>query len=130
MLTPLARVRGLGSAKEGTHHFWWQRLTALALVPLAVFCVIGLLTLTAAGQNAADTYNTARAWIAHPVVAVLVVVTIAMVFHHGQLGLQVVIEDYIHAEWIKLTALLTAKFAAVVFALIGILAVLRIAVGG
>ena len=122
--TPLAHVRGLGSAKDGTHHFWIQRLTAVALVPLTFLCALGFMSL------GSGDYESARAFIAHPLIAVLMVVSVAVLFHHGQLGLQVVIEDYIHVEWMKLVALMAVKFAAVVFALIGILAVIRIAVGG
>ena len=116
-------VRGLGSAKEGTHHFWWQRLTAIALVPLLVWVVIAGMAATLSD------YESARAMVGHPVSAVLAVCTIVALFHHAQLGLQVVIEDYIHQEWLKITALLAVKFLAVVFALLGVIAVLRIAVG-
>jgi succinate dehydrogenase / fumarate reductase membrane anchor subunit len=121
--TPLKNVRGLGSAKEGTHHFWWQRLTAIALVPLLVWVVIAGMAATLSD------YESARAMVGHPVSAVLAICTIVTLFHHAQLGLQVVIEDYIHQEWLKITALLAVKFLAVVFALLGVIAVLRIAVG-
>lgn len=121
--TPLKNVRGLGSAKEGTHHFWWQRLTAIALVPLLVWVVIAGMAATLSD------YESARAMVGHPVSAVLAICTIVALFHHAQLGLQVVIEDYIHQEWLKITALLAVKFLAVVFALLGVIAVLRIAVG-
>ena len=121
--TPLKNVRGLGSAKEGTHHFWWQRLTAIALVPLLVWVVIAGMAATLSD------YESARAMVGHPVSAVLAICTIVALFHHAQLGLQVVIEDYIHQEWMKITALLAVKFLAVVFALLGVIAVLRIAVG-
>ena len=121
--TPLKNVRGLGSAKEGTHHFWWQRLTAIALVPLLVWVVIAGMAATLSD------YESARAMVGHPVSAVMAICTIVALFHHAQLGLQVVIEDYIHEEWLKITALLAVKFLAVVFALLGVIAVLRIAVG-
>ena len=121
--TPLKNVRGLGSAKDGTNHFWWQRLTAVALVPLLVWVVIAGLAATLSD------YESARAMVGHPVSAVLAICTIVALFHHAQLGLQVVIEDYIHQEWLKITALLAVKFLAVVFALLGVIAVLRIAVG-
>ena len=121
--TPLKNVRGLGSAKEGTHHFWWQRLTAIALVPLLVWVVIAGMAATLSD------YESARAMVGNPVSAVLAICTIVALFHHAQLGLQVVIEDYIHQEWLKITALLAVKFLAVVFALLGVIAVLRIAVG-
>jgi succinate dehydrogenase / fumarate reductase, membrane anchor subunit len=122
--TPLAKVRGLGSAKEGTHHFWMQRLTAIALVPLTLWCAVGFMSLAGAD------YATAKAWVSNPVVAVLLVVAVVMLFHHAQLGLQVVIEDYVHIEWVKVSALIAVKFAALIIALLGIVAVLRVAIGG
>ena len=121
--TPLKNVRGLGSAKDGTNHFWWQRLTAIALVPLLVWVVIAGMAATLSD------YESARAMVGHPVSAVLAICTIVALFHHAQLGLQVVIEDYIHAESMKITALLAVKFLSVIFALLGVIAVLRIAVG-
>ena len=107
--TPLSRVRGLGSAKEGTHHFWWQRVTAIALVPLIIWMVIAAMAATLSD------YESARAMISHPLSAVLAICMIVALFHHAQLGLQVVIEDYIHEEWMKITALLAVKFLAVIF---------------
>ena len=121
--TPLKNVRGLGSAKDGTQHFWWQRLTAIALVPLLIWVVIAGMAATLSD------YDSARAMMAHPVSAALAICTIVALFHHAQLGLQVVIEDYIHAESMKITALLAVKFLSVIFALLGVIAVLRIAVG-
>ncbi|MEM7408070.1 MAG: succinate dehydrogenase, hydrophobic membrane anchor protein [Pseudomonadota bacterium] len=124
MRSPLAHVRGLGSAKEGTHHFWWQRVTAIALVPLTIWFVAIVIAVIGAD------YETARATIAHPVSAAMMLAFIAATFHHAQSGLQVVIEDYIHIEWLKITLLLTVKFLAVIFGLLSALAVVRIAVGG
>ncbi len=122
--TPLARARGLGSAKSGVEHWWAQRWTALALVPLTVWFVISVIAHIGADHTAAV------AWIGNPVTAVLLTLLIAAVFHHGQLGLQVVIEDYVHDERWKLVSLFAVKGAAIVLAVAGILAVLRIATGG
>ena len=86
--TPLARARGLGSAKEGVHHWWIQRLTAIALIPLVVWFAISLVMLSGAD------YAVVRAWIGSPLVMVLLILTIGVGLHHGQLGMQVVWEDY------------------------------------
>jgi len=121
---PLRRVRGLGSAKEGTHHWWAQRLTALALVPLVVWFVVSIVALSGAD------YAAARAWVSSPVPMALLILIIGMTFYHGQLGLQVVIEDYVHVEWQKFTLLILVKGAALLLAAIGIVAIARIAFGG
>ena len=122
--TPLGRVRGLGSAKEGTHHWWAQRVTAIALVPLTVWIVVSILMLAGADRGAiAD-------WLANPVTAGLMVMTILAAFHHGQLGLQVVIEDYVHNEAWKIGLLVFVKLAALLFGGIGIVSVLMLAFGG
>lgn len=121
--TPLARARGLGSAKEGLHHWVWQRLTAIALIPLSLWFITALL-----GMVGAD-YATVVAWVQSPIVTTLLIVFIAMLFHHAQLGIQVVIEDYVHSHWQKLTALVVLKFTAVVAALASIIAVLKVSLG-
>ena len=122
--SPLAIVRGLGSAKDGTHHWWMQRVTAVALIPLAIWFVVSVIALVGKDHAAF------MAWVRNPIIATLLVVLIAATFHHAQLGLQVVIEDYVHREGTKLALLLLMKFAAVVFAGIGIFSVLRVAFGG
>ena len=122
--SPLSRARGLGSAKTGVHHWVWQRLTALALIPLTLWFVYSLTGLTGAP------YEVVTEWISTPAVAVALVVYLAALFHHSQLGVQVVIEDYVHAEWLKITSLVLMKFAHVVFAAAAIFAVLKIALGG
>ncbi len=124
MRTPLARVRGLGSAKEGVHHWWAQRLTALALVPLTLWFVVSV-----AGLAGMD-HAAAVAWIGSPAVSVLLVLLVTATFWHAQLGVQVVIEDYVHSEAVKLVALIAVKFAAVLLAIASIFAVLRLAFGG
>jgi succinate dehydrogenase / fumarate reductase membrane anchor subunit len=122
--SPLNRVRGLGSAKEGTHHWWAQRLTALALIPLTIWFVVSLISLTGAD------HATAKAWVGSLWPAALLVITIAMTFHHGQLGLQVVIEDYVHNEALKIAAILFVKGLAVVLSVVAIVAIARVAFGG
>lgn len=123
MRNPLARARGLGSAKEGVSHWLLQRVTAVGLVFLTVWFVITVLTLMHSD------YATARGTIAQPWNAVLLIALIATMFRHAVLGLQVVIEDYVHTRWLEMTALVLIKFIAVLAALAGVLAVLRIALG-
>lgn len=122
--TPLSRARGLGSAKDGLHHWWVQRLTAVALIPLVVWFAVSLVMLSGAD------YDAARAWIGSPVVMVLLILTIIIGLHHAQLGLQVVIEDYIHSEGLKLASIIAVRFIAVFFGVAATVAILRIGFGG
>ncbi len=124
MRSPLGRVRGLGSAREGVDHWWAQRMTALALVPLALWFVAAVVGLTGADHAAA------RAWIAAPVPAALLVLLIVASFYHGALGLQVVIEDYVHHEGAKLAALIVVGGLSLLLGLAGVLAVLTVLFGG
>ncbi|MEQ8355267.1 MAG: succinate dehydrogenase, hydrophobic membrane anchor protein [Kiloniellaceae bacterium] len=118
--SPLGRVRGLGSAKDGTGHWWAQRLTALALVPLTIWFCISVIAMT--GADYAAVVN----WIGSPLVAGLLVLLVAATFYHATLGLQVVIEDYVHGEMTKIVLLLAVKALAIVLALSAILSVLTL----
>jgi succinate dehydrogenase / fumarate reductase, membrane anchor subunit len=122
--TPLARARGLGSAKDGLGHWWAQRLTAIALIPLVVWFAISLVMLSGAD------YATARAWIGSPLVMVLLTLTIVIGLHHGQLGMQEVIEDYVHSDGWKLAWIVIIKFIAILFGLGAVVAIMRIGFGG
>ncbi len=122
--TPLNQVRGLGSAKEGTHHWWQQRLTAVALVPLSIWFVASLISMSDAD------YVSVVMWLSSPLVTVLLLCLIWALFHHAQLGVQVVLEDYVHAEWLKIASIVTVKFAAVVLGLASAIAVLKVSLGG
>jgi succinate dehydrogenase / fumarate reductase membrane anchor subunit len=122
--SPLARARGLGSAKHGLQHWWAQRLTAVALVPLVVWFAVSLVMLSGAD------YAAARAWIGSPFVMVLLILTIGVGLHHAQLGLQVVIEDYIRSDGWKLALIVVVKFIAALFGLAAVVAILRIGFGG
>lgn len=122
--TPLAEARGLGSAKEGTGHWVAQRLTALALIPLTLWFVVSVLTLMHAS------YFTVVNWMHAPWNAILLVLTVLTVYWHAYLGLQVIVEDYVHREWLKLSVIVALRFIAVILAAIGIFAVLRVAFGG
>lgn len=120
--SPVAKARGLGSAKDGTHHWIVQRISAVALIPLCLWFVASLVCL--GGASHAEVV----AWMSQPVSAVLLVLLVATTFYHSQLGLQVVIEDYVHGAS-KIILLLTTKFLNVFLAALGIFAVLRVALG-
>ena len=116
----LGRVRGLGTAKEGTGHWWTQRLTSLALIPLALWFAASV-----AAHAGAD-YEAMRAWVGSPVVASLLLLLIVTTFYHSYLGLQVVIEDYVHSEAVKLASLILVKGASLLFGTIAVVSVLMI----
>ncbi|EIJ43098.1 succinate dehydrogenase, hydrophobic membrane anchor protein [Beggiatoa alba B18LD] len=122
--TPLGRVRGLGSAKEGTGHFISQRLSAIALIPLLLWFVASIISL--AGKD----FAVVSAWVKSPFVTVTLILLILSAVYHAVLGLQIVIEDYFHVEYSKLIMLIIIKFLAVIIAVAGVVAVLRIALGG
>lgn len=119
--TPLGRARGLGSAKDGTHHWWMQRLTSIALAPLVVWFVVAMI-----GRLGAD-HGAVSAWLASPLTAVLMILFVVAMFHHAQLGLQVVVEDYVHSEAVKFVLLVTFKLGSIAFAVAAVFAVLKIA---
>jgi len=123
ILNPLQRVRGLGSAKSGTEDWWNQRLTSVALVPLSVFVVILMVSLIGADHAAVV------ARIGHPLVATCLILTLGAVAWHMQLGMRVIIEDYIHSHGWKVVALIANSFFAVVIAAAGAFAVLAISFG-
>ncbi|MFO1434751.1 MAG: succinate dehydrogenase, hydrophobic membrane anchor protein [Candidatus Competibacteraceae bacterium] len=122
--TPIGRARGLGSAKEGVAHWWAQRVTAVALVPLTLWFVISLLFMARAD------YESLQAWIAQPLVTVLLVAFLFSLFYHTILGMQVVIEDYVHQEGAKFVSLMVMKFLLILLGGSAVIAVLRIAFGG
>jgi succinate dehydrogenase / fumarate reductase membrane anchor subunit len=118
--TPLARAKGLGSAKSGTGHWWMQRITAAALVPLSFWLIKFLgLSMTAPYQQTVD-------WLVSPVNTVCIIAWIIAVFYHAALGLQVVIEDYIAAEGPKIISIWAVNLAFLFLALAALLAVFRI----
>jgi succinate dehydrogenase / fumarate reductase membrane anchor subunit len=123
MRTPIARVRHLGSAKDGTHHWWMQRLTAIALVPLTLWFAAGVIAHVGAELSAVEE------WLGRPVNAAAMILFVAATFHHGQLGMQVVIEDYVHREGLKVAAIVTVKLASALLALTSTVAVLQVAIG-
>jgi succinate dehydrogenase / fumarate reductase membrane anchor subunit len=121
--SPLGRVLGTGSAKEGTGHWWAQRVTAVALVPLTVWFVYSLLALPALD------YGTVRGWLAAPASAFLTALALAVATYHSYLGTAVIAEDYVHAPGLKVLTLLLLRFAYVLCGGAGLFAILRVAVG-
>lgn len=118
--TPLKVARGLGSSKSGVRHWWLQRVTAVALVPLSIWFLFLL-----GGLVHAD-YPTVMASIGQPVHALFLIVFVACLFWHGALGLQVVIEDYVHAHWLQFTLQIALRFGALLGALACVMAVLAV----
>ena len=118
--SPTARALGLGSAKEGVGHWWVQRVTAIALVPLTIWFVASILAI--AGSD----HATVIAWLGAPSSLVCMILLLIALFYHLALGLQVVIEDYIHSG-AKIWALLATRFVCFALAVAGIIATLRIA---
>jgi succinate dehydrogenase / fumarate reductase membrane anchor subunit len=118
--SPLGRARGLGSARAGSHHWWVQRLTAIALVPLTIWFIFSVIHLSGASrQQVID-------WLSAPLTLCLMLALIVATFHHLQLGLQVVIEDYIHNDRIKFATVLLIKALSAFLALVCIVSVLKI----
>ncbi|MEO1576605.1 MAG: succinate dehydrogenase, hydrophobic membrane anchor protein [Pseudomonadota bacterium] len=122
--TPLGRVLGLGSAKEGTDHFWAQRVSAVAVAGLGVWFALALGSLIADGAL----YRDVSAWLASPLRAAAALAFIVSLAYHSTLGVQVVIEDYVHGS-AKVVALILQRFVHIGAALAACVAVLRIAVG-
>jgi succinate dehydrogenase membrane anchor subunit len=121
MRSPLGRALGLGSAKEGVEHWWLQRLTAVALVPLSLWFVAVVIRFLGADLT------TVQAWIAHPLPAILLALLLIATFYHTALGLQVVIEDYVAAPAARLGLILVLRLACFALAVAGIFAVLNVA---
>jgi succinate dehydrogenase / fumarate reductase membrane anchor subunit len=122
--SPIARVRGLGAAKEGVGHWWAQRLTALALIPLGIWFVASVVRLAGADHAAI------AQWLSTPFTLGALALTIIAAFYHAALGLQVVIEDYIHAKGAKFALVILIQFAAFGFATAAIIALLVAAFAG
>ena len=120
MRSQLGRVKGLGSAKSGVGHWWAERITAVALVPLSLWFIVSLIGLLGASHQ--DVIN----WIATPVTIVLLLCLIFATFHHMQLGLQVVIEDYVHGEAARFASVLLMKAVTILLGLVAVISVLKV----
>ncbi|MDX1975676.1 MAG: succinate dehydrogenase, hydrophobic membrane anchor protein [Rickettsiales bacterium] len=117
----MSKARGLGSAHHGVSHWWWQRVTALALIPLSVWFVYSLVTVVLS-----PSVTTTAQWFASPINSIVMVLMLLATFIHAKLGLQVVIEDYVKSPFNKYALLLLNLFICVVFASVSILAVLKL----
>ncbi len=120
--TPLSRARGLGSAKDGTHHFWHQRLTALLLIPLILWLGFSLAALPVE-------HATLVAWIQQPIATVGLVLLVIVTFYHAKLGLQIVIEDYVSSHSRRMVILLISNLICLLFGAVGVVSVLKISFG-
>ena len=121
--SPLARALGLGSAKSGARHWWAERTTAVALVPLCLWFVASIVA------HSGSDYAAFIAWIKSPLATSCMVLLLIALFHHSALGLQVVIEDYVHSD-IRFVAIVAIRLGCYGLAVIGIIATLHIAFGG
>ncbi len=120
--TPLSKVKGLGSAKEGTTHFWHQRLTALILIPLVLWFGFSIASMPVE-------HATLTGWVKQPAVAIALILLILSTFYHAQLGLQIVIEDYVSTHSTRTVSIILSNFMCLIFAIIGVVAVLKISLG-
>lgn len=121
--TPLGRITGQGSARHGAVHWWQQRLTAIVMVPLTLWLMVAIVSIVSLG------YEAVTLWLRKPINAVLLLIYLMALFHHTQLGLQVVIEDYVSSEWQKLACIVLVKFLCLFAGLASILAVLTVFLG-
>jgi len=120
--SPLSKVKGLGSAGEGTSHFWHQRLTALLLIPLVLWVGFSIASLPLDHASLVD-------WVSQPLVTVLLVLLIMTLFYHAQLGLQIVIEDYVSSHARRTLVLLLSNLFCLLFGIVGVISVLKISLG-
>jgi succinate dehydrogenase / fumarate reductase membrane anchor subunit len=123
MRTPLARVKGLGASGHGVEHWWLHRMTAVSNIPLIVAFVIIVASL------AWRSHAQAVALVSHPVVAILLVLCVVSVTNHMRLGMQIVIEDYVHDKGFKIAALIANNFFATVIAVVCLFSVLKVSFG-
>ncbi len=117
------RLRTLRTKSPALHHWWWQRITAVVLVPFCLWFAASLITMVGAGHAAA------AAWVGSPAVALLLVVFLLALCYHAYLGVEVVIDDYVHVEWIRAKGVLAVQVVLGLLAVIGVLAVLWVLVG-
>jgi succinate dehydrogenase / fumarate reductase membrane anchor subunit len=121
--SPLGTVTGLGSAKSGVHHWWLQRLTSIALVPLTIWFTVSLASLSSLD------HVTVVAWMAQSWTALLLVLLVLVATYHSQLGVRVVVEDYVHNTGLRTVTLVTLTFLHTFLAVAGVFAILKVAFG-
>lgn len=124
MQTPMAQVRGLGSAKTGTGHFWWQRLTAVANIPLTIFVVLSIVF------HVGNDHASVSAYLGSPMVAIGLLLFILSTVFHMFLGMKVIIEDYVHHEGAKILSLMASTFFCIAIGFASLFAVLKLSFGG
>jgi len=122
--TPLSQVKGLGSAKDGTDHFWMQRLTAIAMIPLVMWLAFAVARLPS--MSKADIH----VWLASPFSAIMMILFLIAGCWHAKLGLQMVIEDYVGNHGVRTGGIIAVNLISVLLAVIGVFSVLRIALSG
>ncbi len=120
-ITPTKKVRGLGAVKTGLHHWWLQRITSIALIPLTLWVVFSVAT------QVGEDYATVTAWIAEPFTTLMLTLFVSTASYHASLGLQVVIEDYVHHSGIKWAALLAIQLVLILLGTLSVVSILRVA---
>ncbi|MDG2316852.1 MAG: succinate dehydrogenase, hydrophobic membrane anchor protein [Gammaproteobacteria bacterium] len=123
LVSPLNKVIGLGSAKEGAEHWWMQRLSAVALIPLGLWFSFAL------GAMDQLDYSSVVEFVRYPVNSILLVLALITLTYHSQLGVQVVVEDYVHSSSLKIITIVAVSFAHILVAVAGIFAILKVALG-
>ena len=123
LISPLNRVLGLGSAGGGSEHWWTQRLTAVALVPLGIWFALSL------GSIDLTSHAAVVAWMQRPLTAVFLLLTVITIVYHSYLGVQVVVEDYVHSQGSKVTVLILSAFAHAFLLIAALFAILKVAFG-
>lgn len=122
LVTPLSKAKGMGAAKDGTEHFWQQRLTALILIPLSLWLGFSLAALPQAD------YSTVLEWLQSPFNSIALILFLMTSLYHGQMGVQVVIEDYIASTPLKLTLIIANKLLSLIAAVVAVFAIIKLAI--
>jgi len=117
--TPLANVKGLGSAKEGAHHWWMQNLTSIALIPLTLWLAYSIASF--GGMS----YEEITAWMQSPLVSVSLALLVVVMIYHAQLGIQVIIEDYV-GGWLRIASLITLNFTCIALVFLALFSIIKI----
>ena len=122
--SPLSKAKGLGASGDGSHHFWLQRITALALIPLTIWFCISIALLPQAS------YETVIAWVQTPFNAIMMLLLVIVSLQHAQLGMQVIIEDYVSNHSTRLIAIILVKFISYFMMAAGVYSIIKITLGG